>query len=119
MKCESNTAVILIHVLNFFDGLLTLYAVSLGVLEVNPLMRWALGLGPLWFLFVKVGVVSTGLYFLDKQLEGSKRKIFLLLLAAYALVIAWHVFGVLLLYNLLPPSTPQAVGILMGKGYEF
>jgi len=119
MKCENKTALLLLHVLNFFDGLLTLYAVSLGVIEVNPVMRLALSAGPFGFLAVKVGIVLICLHFLDKQLKGSKRKIFTVLLVIYTAVIAWHVFGVFTVYSLPQEATPQAVCAVMGKGYEF
>jgi hypothetical protein len=110
--------IILLHILNFFDGMLTLYAAKLGVLELNPLMAWALSQGPAVFLVIKVLAVSVCLEFLDRHLEGKNRKLLSYLFIIYSAVILWHVFGVFALYSLSPDESVRQLGAVLGKGYE-
>ena len=95
-----DTRVLFIFILNLFDGLLTLYALTWGVLEANPVMAWVLSKGPIVFLLFKVVLVGICLVILDKKLIGKRRIILSLLLGVYVLVSLWHVFGAITLYNL-------------------
>lgn len=91
---------VLINVLNFFDGVLTLYAMELGVEEANPLMAWLLGFGPIVFISVKCGTVALCLLLLQRVLAGNTRKhIFTVLLLAYITTAAWHLYGALLVVS--------------------
>ena len=98
---------VILFLLNLFDGVLTLYAVLLGVLEVNPLMAYALKFGPVGFLSIKVGLVTCCLLILNSALKGKQRNLLNLLILIYALVTAWHVFGVIALHDLSPLSSQQ------------
>lgn len=110
--------IVTLFLLNLFDGVLTLYAVLLGVLEVNPLMDYALRFGPIGFLSIKVGLVTCCLLFLNSKLRGSKRtKLLSLLVFIYALVTAWHIFGVLMLHGLSPLKVQQ-FGTALERGHE-
>ena len=102
-----NTQLVALFLLNLFDGVLTLYAVLLGVLEVNPLMNYALRYGPVGFLSIKVGLVTVCLLVLNVTLKGKQRRLLSFLLLIYALVAAWHVFGVIVLHGLSPSSIRQ------------
>ena len=84
---------ILCHVLNLLDATLTLYAVSRGVEEANPIMAWTLQVSPLFFVFVKFTVFSVAIDFLART-----RPAYLLPVASlFGLVVAWHVgFWILL-----------------------
>ena len=99
-----DTRVLLIFILNLFDGLLTLYALTWGVLEATPVMAWVLSKGPIIFLLVKLVLVTVCLFVLDKKLLGKRRVILSLLLGVYILVSLWHVFGAITLYNLYASS---------------
>ena len=105
-----------LFLLNLFDGVLTLYALSYGVAEANPIMAQALVYGPVGFLLIKVGLVTTCLIFLDKFLIGRQRRLLTILVVIYAAVTVWHIFGVITLYNLLP--SPQSSGIFLERGHE-
>jgi hypothetical protein len=94
---RGDTKVALINVLNFFDGLLTLYAIHYGVEETNPLMRWLLGFGPAVFLLAKISIVLSATWVIDKLLFGNtKENVLTVLLLTYAFVSAWHLYGALL-----------------------
>ena len=78
---------VLCHVLNFLDATLTLYAVSRGVEEANPIMAWALEVSPLFFVAVKFTVFGIAIDFLAR-----KRPTFLVPVAVlFGLVVAWHI----------------------------
>jgi len=89
----------LLHVLNLFDGVLTLYFLRWGVEELNPLMAHAYAVSPHLFLIVKVVVVSACLGFLDKNLSKSKRWVITAILGVYTAVICWHICGMLMLWD--------------------
>tara|TARA_B100000131_G_scaffold221323_1_gene212869 strand:+ start:48203 stop:48559 length:357 start_codon:yes stop_codon:yes gene_type:complete len=109
--------IVLLHALNFFDALLTLYAVRLGVLELNPLMAWAIDAGPVVFLVTKVLVVSVGIEFLNRHLKEDARRLLSYLFYIYCAVILWHLFGVLALYSISPSENVRHLGAYLGKGY--
>ena len=109
--------IVILFLLNLFDGVLTLYAVLLGVMEVNPVMEYALRFGALGFLSIKVGLVSLCLLVLNNSLKGKKRRLLSLLVFVYALVTIWHVYGAVCLYGLSPQSIQQIHSVLE-KGYE-
>lgn len=98
---------VILFLLNLFDGVLTLYAVLLGVLEVNPIMDYALRFGPIGFLSVKVGLVTVCLLILNSTLKGKQRRLLSFLIFIYALVTAWHIFGVIALHGLSPINVQQ------------
>ena len=109
--------VLILFLLNLFDGVLTLYAVQMGVLEVNPVMRFALQYGAVGFLSVKIGLVTVCLLFLDRSLKGKQRRLLSFLLIVYALVTVWHVFGAVTLFGLSPSNIQQSWSVLE-KGNE-
>ncbi len=51
---------IAIVLLNILDAFCTLRHLAHGAFEVNPFMRWALNLGPLWFFNIKHQLAVTG-----------------------------------------------------------
>lgn len=72
--------------LNIADAGLTLCAVSLGVLEANPLMAHALSHGPSFFLAVKISLFTLGAVFL----YFKRPKILVPVAIIYSLVLAYH-----------------------------
>ena len=85
---------VLLHVLNFCDGVLTIYALHFGVSEANPLMAALLEFGPTVFMFVKCGTVSLCVLLLQRLLSGNnRRKVFSVLTSAYIAVSLWHFYG--------------------------
>lgn len=113
-----NSQLVILFLLNLFDGVLTLYAVLLGVLEVNPIMNYALQYGAVGFLSIKVGLVTVCLLILNITLKGKQRRLLNFLILVYALVAAWHIFGVIVLHGL-SPSNIQQIGSALERGHEF
>lgn len=58
----------ILYILNLFDLLSTLYALSLGLVELNPIMAFAIFLHPAVFAFVKL----VPAYFLCRWIEDKK-----------------------------------------------
>lgn len=93
--------IILIHLLNFLDAVLTLIAVEIfGVEEANPFMREALHVGPIVFLLAKFTVLTAALEYLNAQQFRLKSLVLTALLCCFLTLTAWHVFG--LTHYLLP-----------------
>ena len=83
---------LLCHVGNYTDLSLTLYAISRGVEEANPIMAWLLSVSPFLFGAIKLVVFSFAIEFIAKRMPGALRWIAL----GYMLVTAWHlsfIFG--------------------------
>ena len=78
---------ILCHVGNFMDLLLTMYAISRGVEEANPIMNWLLGISPFLFSAVKLILFSLAIEFVAKRMPSVLKWIALM----YMAVVAWHV----------------------------
>ena len=85
---------ILLHLLNFLDAVLTLRAVGLGAVELNPIMAWAINQSPFLFLVLKLSAFSFLVEFLHRNLVGAWRHAFTFLLAVFLLVVAWHIYGI-------------------------
>ena len=81
-----------ILLLNVFDAALTLYNLSQGIGEANPLMAAVLDLGPYTFLYEKCFVVGSCLLALVIHKNfGGVRRAMLALLWAYALLALYHI----------------------------
>ena len=65
----------LCHIFNFLDGVLTLAAISRGVEEANPIMAWALSVGPEFFLFIKFTIFAAASWY-SGPLESCSRLCF-------------------------------------------
>jgi len=72
--------------LNVVDAGLTLCAISLGVLEANPLMAYALSYGPSFFLAVKISLFTVAAVFL----YFKRPKILVPVTAIYSMVFVYH-----------------------------
>lgn len=70
-------------------------------------MEYALRFGPVGFLSVKVGLVTLCLVVLNFTLKGKQRNLLNFLILVYALVTAWHVFGVIALHDLSQLNSQQ------------
>jgi hypothetical protein len=74
--------------LNIADAGLTLCAISLGVVEANPLMAHALSYGPSFFLAVKISLftlAATFLYFKRPRALAPVAIIYLMILIYHLL----------------------------------
>lgn len=83
---------LLCHLGNYADLSLTLYAISRGVEEANPIMAWLLSVSPFLFGAIKLVVFSFAIEFIAKKMPKALRWIAI----GYMLVTAWHlsfVFG--------------------------
>lgn len=100
-KASENHSIqlLLLHFLNLFDGVLTLYVLEQGVEEANPLMEYLYTVSPHLFFIFKVVVVSSCLVFLDKYLDKSKRWLITAIFCVYIFVIFWHICGMLILWD--------------------
>lgn len=78
------------------DGTLTLYILSQGGSEVNPIMNWIYGQGWGWFMGVKVGTALVAFPFLAvHRFFGTARTGTAFLLLAYGSVMLIHVHTLL------------------------
>lgn len=75
--------------LNFLDLAGTLFLISKGGVEANPIMAALIGQSPWLFVFVKAVVVPAAAWCLYKT---SSKKLLLLCAAAYASVCCLHAF---------------------------
>jgi len=72
---------------NFADAVFTLYAVSKGVKEANPVMAWAIEVSPLFFATIKLVVFTLAIDYIASRRPSMLRWIALLLIC----VVAWHI----------------------------
>ena len=77
---------LLCHFGNLADATLTLYAVSHGVREANPIMAWLLNISPFLFAVVKIIVFSLAIEFVAKRQQNFLKWIALF----YMTVLSWH-----------------------------
>ena len=94
----------LIFGLNLLDGLLTLLWVNTGVAEeVNPIMAAWLDLGPLYFLSIKVFLVTGLLFFVHRFYNNLlARALVLLVFFAYTMVLGIHFKIIMLIISHVP-----------------
>jgi len=99
MSCALNDhRLTLIHLLNLVDCICTMLALSSGVEELNPLMRMTIEeFGIMAFVLIKVFVVSVAATMLGQMLKPQERWPLTGLVAVQGTVVAWHVFGLLLI----------------------
>ena len=91
--------ILLIIILSVLDAILTLNLVDLGASELNPIMAYYLGHGPLAFFWVKYLLTSAAvlilLFIKNVQLFNTRfqaKVLFILVLVPYALVIQWELY---------------------------
>ena len=84
--------VILIHIFNFTDAVLTLFAVKKGVEEANPVMNFFLAESPELFLLVKFFLLTICIEYLHVRLKGKARVVLTLLLAVFLSVTSWLLY---------------------------
>ena len=71
---------------NYLDASFTLYAISLGVEEANPLMSWALEVSPHFFMVVKLSLFTCAAVFLSEK----KPRLLPWVTMLYMSVVVWH-----------------------------
>jgi hypothetical protein len=98
-KCRIDVRIPLLHLLNLFDGILTLYSLRWGIEELNPLMNLFYGVSPPFFLVTKVSLVAAATGFLDKNLSEKYRWVLTALVGIYLMVLGWHIYGMILLWD--------------------
>lgn len=86
-------ALLLMIVLIAVDTFSTLYILSQGGTEANPLMQWFLEQGPGWFILAKLGTAFVGFVLLGvhQYVRPARGVVGLLILAYFALAI-YHLF---------------------------
>lgn len=85
----------IVYALNLFDLLCTLYAQSMGMEELNPLMRSV----PLMVAY-KVIIVGGLLLWLSRRPERAARMGMQICTAVYAALAVYHVVGLILMGGL-------------------
>ena len=107
---------LLLHLLNFTDAVLTLRATSLGAIELNPIMAWAIDQSAFLFLFIKLTVFSFLVEFLHRKLVGTwKQVVFTSFLAVFLLVVAWHAYSIIVLEHSCGPCNSNGEVICGGS----
>ncbi len=91
--------IVFILFLSVLDAILTLFLISHGAIEVNPIMAFYLNFGPYTFLSVKYALTSVGviilLIFRNIFLHSVRIKtgaFLYVILAAFIGVISWQIF---------------------------
>ena len=91
--------ILLILFLSVIDAILTLFLISHGAIELNPIMAFYLGVGPYTFLFVKYALTSVGLIvlLLFRRLFLRSMRIFAgsllyFILIAFLGVVSWQLY---------------------------
>ena len=74
------------HLGNFADVILTLQAIKGGAEELNPIMNWALSVSPVFFIVAKFVVFSLAIDYVAVKLPALLRWVAIL----YMSVMAWH-----------------------------
>ena len=95
-------AILTIITLSILDAIFTMYLISLGAIEVNPIMAYFLEYGPLKFFGVKYFLTCASIVFLllNKKVYLFKNKIrtevvFIVVVILFALVILWELYLIL------------------------
>jgi len=98
--------ILLIVILSVIDAILTLHLVDRGATELNPVMNYYLGHGPLAFFWVKYMLTSAALIIIltnkTAYLFNTKFQVkilFIVFLVPFVLVIQWELY---LLYSVSP-----------------
>jgi hypothetical protein len=91
-------AFVALVVLSLADGYFTLYELSRGGTEANPVMRAALELGSRGFVALKtvVTVLGAGFLCLHKNWRLGRACLWFAV-AGYLMLTAWHLYGVLVI----------------------
>ena len=89
----------LILVLSILDAVFTLYLVSKGATEINPVMAYYLDVGPRAFLMVKYGLTCFSILVLLlcsnvilKRVRFQVRTLFTVMMFLFAGVVLWQLF---------------------------
>jgi hypothetical protein len=91
-------SVMIVLCLSLMDGTLTLLLMARGALELNPVMRYYLTLGPVTFLMVKYGITALALLILVglHNITFSDHRIGIFLLPfcklTFGSVVIWELF---------------------------
>ena len=90
---------LLILIMNFIDGLSTLYLVNTQIAtESNPLMAFLMNTHPLLFIAIKILLVTICTAVLIKYKDYKLSKIGLWIgFAVYLFIICWHLYGFIFL----------------------
>lgn len=78
------------YILNLFDLLFTLHALSHGAVELNPLMRSV----PI-MIFSKIFLVGALLWWLSKRDEPIAKKGLWIVTAYFGVIVLWHIDNIL------------------------
>lgn len=85
-------------ILNLLDAVLTLYSVRSGLgIEQNPLMLELLERGSIYFMAVKLALVSLGAWMLWNWINYRLAQVFAIFgTLVYVGIVGWHVWGLTL-----------------------
>jgi len=77
---------LLCHIGNYADLSLTLYAISKGVEEANPIMAWLINISPFLFGVVKLTIFAIAVELVAKRMPSVLKWIAIV----YMITVAWH-----------------------------
>ena len=78
----------ILYILNLFDLVSTLYAMSIEAVEMNPIMDFCLSISPALFAVIKLSALPLCLW-----LE-RKSKIYPYVVGAYAATVVWNIVNI-------------------------
>ena len=81
----------ILYILNLFDLLSTLYALSLGLVEMNPIMDFCISIHPAFFALIKL----IPAYWLCRWLQDKKSYPYIV--GAFGATVWWNIVNIILI----------------------
>ena len=88
MSKKTKILAIAAMLLNLFDASSTLFILSKGGIEVNPLMAYAIEISPWFFIFIKVVLFAIAIFLLARHQSRYLKWI----VYCYGALAAWHCY---------------------------
>ena len=85
----------ILYLLNLFDLLTTLYALTLGLVELNPIMNFVIHVHPLAFTLIKVSALPLCLWL------KRNSKLYPFVTALFAVAVGWNLMNVFIFGGIL------------------
>lgn len=86
-----------LYLLNILDLIFTLYALSHGGVELNPISRAMLELHPMFYATYKAVVVGLLCWWLSTRYERIAKHGMMIATVSYVIVDVWHIMNIFFL----------------------
>ena len=88
MGQKTKVLAIVAMLLNLFDACATLFMVSNGATEVNPIMAHAIEVGPAFFVAIKIILFTFAIILMAKRSPS----LLVWVVGGYSLLVLWHCY---------------------------